>query len=421
LIEIGPMPAGGATAGRSPASRLTERHVLALGTAVSALFVLAAAIVTARSILVGGSAWAALHLALVGGATVAIGTYMPHFAVTLSASRPAPPMARLTALALLGLGAAGVVAGMTILGPISTVAGAGLALVGVVGTAILTILPSRNPLARRHPVATWSYLLALLELAVAMAIGVGGAVGIEAISGAWASLRPAHAWLALFGAVSLTVFATLVYLAPTILGSRIRPSAGLAVGLTGMAAGPFVAAIGFAADLRPVVVAGMAATLAGGLGQAAYVLDTHRRRGRFTSEHDWRRVSVVHLLAGTGWFLAAVGVALIGVLQEPTIAGWSLGLLAVPMVVGWMLQELVGSWTYLVPSVTPGGPDRHTAQRRMLAPLSRTRLVAWNVGVALAWLGLATGASALAAPGFGLVGAAVLLSLVALARALATR
>jgi hypothetical protein len=421
LIDIGPMPAGGSTAGRSPASRLTERHVLALGTAVSALFVTAAAIVTARAILGNGSAWAALHLALVGGATVAIGTYMPHFAVTLSTSRPAPPLARLAALALLALGAAAVVAGMTILGPVATLAGAGLAVLGVVGTAILTILPARNPLARRHPVATWSYLVALLELAVAMTIGAAGAIGVPEITGAWGSLRPTHAWLALFGAVSLTIFATLVYLAPTILGARIRPSPLLVLGLAGMAAGPIIAATGFAADLRPVVVAGIATTLAGGLGQAGYALDTYRRRGRFTSEHAWRRVSVVHLLAGTGWFVAAVGVALGGVLVDSSLAGWSLGPLAVPMVVGWMLQELVGSWTYLVPSVTPGGPDRHAAQRRVLAPLSRARVIAWNVGVGLAWVGLAVGATAFAAAGVGLLGGTVLFSLVTLARSLVAR
>jgi hypothetical protein len=421
LIEIGPMPAGGATAGRTPAPRLTERHVLALGTAVSAAFVLAAAVVAFRSAVGGGSMLAALHLALVGGATVAIGTYMPHFAVTLSASGPASPIGRLAVLALLELGALGVVTGLTILGPAATGVGAGLALAGVAGTAVLTLLPARNPLARRHPIATASYLLALGELALAMAIGAAGAIGVPTVLVAWASLRPAHAWLALFGAVSLTIFGTLVYLAPTILGARIRPNVPLVVGLVGMAAGPILAAVGFAADVRPAVAAGIGTTLAGGIGQAAYALDTYRRRGRFTSEHDWRRLSVGHLLAGTGWFVPAVGVALVGILRDGSVAGWSLGLLALPMVAGWMLQELVGSWTYLVPSVTPGGPERHAAQRRMLAAVSRTRLVAWNTGVGAAWIGLAIGERGLATAGLALLGGAVALSLLTLARALLAR
>jgi hypothetical protein len=421
LIEIGPMPAGGATAGRSAAPRLTERHVLALGTAVSAAFVLAAAAVTVRSALVGGPTWAALHLALVGGATVAIGTYMPHFAVTLSASRPASPIGRLVVLALLAAGAVGVVLGLTALETAATAVGAVLALAGVAGTAVLTVLPARNPLARRHPIATGSYLFALLELAVAMAIGAAGALGVPAVTDAWAHLRPVHAWLALFGAVSLTILATLVYLAPTIMGARIRASAALVVGLAGMAAGPVIAAVGFTADARPAVVAGIGATLVGGIGQAAYALDTARRRGSFTSEHDWRRVSVGHLLAGTGWFVAAVGVALAGVVRDAPIAGWSLGLLAVPMVIGWMLQELVGSWTYLVPSVTPGGPERHAVQRRMLAPMSRARLVAWNAGVGFTWVGLAVAAPVAAGLGIGMLAAVVAVSLGTLARSLVTR
>lgn len=421
MIEIGPMPAGGQTAGRGSRGPLTERHVLALGTAVSGAFVIAAVVVAIRTAVVGGPSWAVLHLALVGASTVAIGTYMPHFAVTLSASRPAPPIARVVVLTLMALGAVGVVAGQTILGPGTTVIGAGLALAGVAGTAVLTVLPGRNPLARRHPIATGSYLLALFELAVAMAIGAAGAVGIPGVVSAWSSLRPAHAWLALFGAVSLTIFATLVYLAPTILGARIRATPFLVVGLAGMAVGPILAASGFAADHRVAVVAGIGATLVGAIGQAAYALDVHRRRGGFTSEHDWRRVSVGHLLAGSGWFTAAVGIALVGVLRDGSVAGWSLGLLAIPMVAGWMLQELVGSWTYLVPSVTPGGPERHATQRRLLAPLSRSRLVAWNMGVGVGWAGLAAGASQLAAVGLVLIGAAVVASLVSLARALAAR
>ena len=418
MIEMEPMPAGGITVRPAVASRPTERHVLALGLGIAALFVVAAGVVAATALPFGGSPWAALHLALVGAATVAIGTFMPHFAVTLAGTRPAPATHRLAAILLLAAGALGVVAGMTVLGPGWTLAGSSLALAGLGLTAWHTFAPTRDPLARRHPIALLAYGLALAELAIAMAIGAAAATGVPMVTAAWATLRPAHAWLALFGAVSLTIFATLVYLAPTVLGARLRPSVPLAVGLFGVAAGPAVAAIGFALALRAIVIGGMAITLMGALGQVAYALDAHRRRGPFTTEHDWRRVVVGHLTAGTAWFAVASGAALAGVIGGGPVAGWSIGVLAVPMVAGWLLQELVGSWTHLVPSVTPGGPADHAVQRRALAHLSRSRLVAWNAGIGLAWAGLTLDQSPMTVAGAILIAGTVAASVVMLARSL---
>ena len=180
---------------------------------------------------------------------------------------------------------------------------------------------------------------------------------------AWATLRPTHAWLTLLGAVSVTIFGTLVYLAPTIVGAGIRPSLVLAAGAVGMIVGPPLAAIGFALDVRSAVIVGALCTLIGALGQAGYVADAVRRHGQFRSEHDWRRVGVWHLVAGTWWFALAVAVALGELVTGRPVAGWSIGPLVLPLVAGWMLQELVASWTYLAPSVTPGDPSLHAAQR----------------------------------------------------------
>jgi nitrite reductase (NO-forming) len=418
LIEIEPMPSGRTTVRPATVSRLTERHVLSLGLGVSGMFVLAAGIAAMVTISSGGSPWVALHLALVGAATVAIGTFMPHFAVTLAGTRPAPAVERFAAIALLAVGAVGVVSGMSILGSGWTVAGAALALVGLGLTARHTVAPTRDPLARRHPIALLAYALALGELATAMVIGAAGAAGVPAVTSAWATLRPAHAWLSLFGAVSLTIFATLVYLAPTVLGARLRPSVPLAVGLVGVASGPLLTAAGFALGLGPLVISGMAVTLVGALGQVAYSLDAYRRRGPFTTEHDWRRVVIWHLVGGTAWFAAACAVALAGMVGGTAVAGWSIGALAVPLVAGWLLQELVGSWTHLVPSVTPGSPADHAAQRRALAVGSRSRLVAWNAGIGLAWAGLVLDAVTVAGVGALLVGAALAVSVASLATAL---
>ncbi|HET9417297.1 MAG TPA: hypothetical protein VFP30_07125, partial [Candidatus Limnocylindria bacterium] len=210
------MPAGDATAEPAPPPRLTERHVLALGLGTSGAFMLAA-LVAAATTIGGGTSWAAIHLALAGAATTAIATFMPHFAVTLAGTRPQPAPQRVIGLLLVAGGAAAVVLGMTVLPSPLAVAGSLGMIVGLGFTAQQTIAPRRSPLSRRHPIVMATYLVALAQLAAGVALGGLVAAGIGPVVGAWATLRPTHAWLTLFGAVSLTIFGTLVYLAPTIL------------------------------------------------------------------------------------------------------------------------------------------------------------------------------------------------------------
>ena len=415
------MPAERPAAAPRAQPRLTERHILALGLAAAGAFVVAAGVAAVLMLASGGSPWAAIHLALAGAAVTAIGAFMPHFAVTLAGTRPAPSSQRLASLILLAGGATAVVIGMV--AGFGWVAASGSAIVigGLGLVAAHTFAPLREPLARRHHVVSLVYGTALVELAAGVALGGLAAIGQRDVLGAWATLRAAHAWLNLFGAVSLTIFGTLVYLAPTVLGARIKASPGLMAGALGMLIGPAVAVAGFVVGAAAVVIAGMVATLVGAVGQLAYVVDTYRRRGPFSSEHDWRRVAIGHLMGGTGWFALAVAVAAYEVLAGRPITGWSMGVLAVPMIAGWMLQELVGSWTHLAPSVTPGDAARHARQRRVLAFASRTRLVAWNVGIGLTWFGLAWAVPPAAVVGAVLLGGAALTSVALLARSLAAR
>ena len=397
---------------------ITERHVLTVGLAAAASFVVAALVAAATALSGGGSTWAALHLALAGGSVVAIGTFMPHFAVTLAGTRPAPPPQRLAALGLLSAGAISVVWGVS--GAAAWLAGLGAVAVsgGLAIVAAQVVAPLREPLARRHPIVSAAYGIALAELACGVVLGGLAAIGWPPVVGAWASLRPAHAWLNLFGAVSLTIFATLVYLAPTVLGARIRASRAMIVATVGLVAGPLVTALGFALDARAVAIGGALVTTAGATGQLAYLADTWLRRGPYTSEHDWRRVAVWHLGLGAAWFWLALVAVLVALGTGGALAGWELGGLAVPMVGGWMLQELVGSWTHLVPSVTPGDAVRHAAQRRVLAAGGRLRLMAWNVGVAALWLGVLVAWPAASLLGAVLLAGAALLSVALLVRSL---
>ena len=421
MIGIDPVPAGGPAVAPAFRGSLTERHVLALGLAMSGAFVLAAVMVGAITAIGGGPTWAAIHLALAGAATTAIATFVPHFAITLAGTRPEPVVQRLAGLVLVAGGASSAVLGVTLIGPGWAVGGAAAMIAGLGLTAWQTIAPLRNPLARRHPIVTASHLLAIAEMAAGVALGGLVALGAHPVLGAWPTLRAAHAWVTLVGAISLAIFGTLVYLAPTILGARIRPSRWLVAGALGMLAGPPVASVGFGVGSAPIAAVGAAVTLIGSMGQIGYVVDVIRRRGPYASEHDWRRVAVWHIAAGTGWFALAVAVALTELVAGRPAVGWSLGPLAVPLVVGWMLQELVGSWTHLAPSVTPGDAERHAAQRRVLASVSRLRPIAWNAGVAVTWAGLAMSTESVAAAGAATLGIVVALSAVLLVRALIVR
>ena len=413
------MPSGGReAAGADLLPRLTERHVLALGLAVSGTFVAAAALAAVVAVASDGNSWAALHLALAGAATVAIGAFMPHFAITLAGTRASPSSHRIASLSLIALGSLLAVLGVTLIGGAWAAAGSALVVLGLGGVAWHTFAPLREPLARRHPVVAAAYGTALLELATGVVLGGMGAAGVPAVTDNWALLRPAHAWLSLFGAISLTIFGTLVYLAPTVYGARIRAGRALIAGVVGIGLGPILTAGAFVLDSRPAVLGGVALTVIGAFGQIGYLLDSRRRRGPYTSEHAWRSVAVGHLLAGPFWFAAAAVVALIDVALGRGLAGWSIGLLALPLVAGWMLQELVGSWTHLVPSVTPGGSADHARQRRHLAVAARPRLVAWNLAVALAWGGLAFNLAPIAFIGLALLVASVVVAVAALARSL---
>lgn len=122
-------------------ARTTDRRITIAGIGVAALF-LAAAVV---SVLLPPESrhgiWLPLHLALAGAASVVIGAVMPFFAAAVTAAPPAPPLLRVAAIGLLGVGtslaATGLIAGVW---PVSAL-GAGLYLLGVVTLTVVTLLP----------------------------------------------------------------------------------------------------------------------------------------------------------------------------------------------------------------------------------------------------------------------------------------
>lgn len=391
------------TFGPAPQRRrgvLDERRVLRIGLLLTAGFVGAAVVAFALPAVRSGH-WAGLHLALAGAAVVAVGTFMPHFGVTLAGATPESPWLRLGGVAALAAGALLAVGGVLAEVAGVAIAGAVLLWLGLAITAWTTLRPGRQPLARRHPIAQAAYAVALAEVAVGISLPVLLLLGWEPAVAGWTRLKPAHVWLNLFGFVSLTISATLVYLYPTIAGARIRPHPSLAAMVGGGVAGPPLVAVAAALGSYPLAVAGAAITVLGGVGQLAYAADVWRRRGRWTTDAGWHRLTTGHLSAAMAWYLAAVTAATVGIVRDgPAPAGWSLGPLVVPLVVGWALQVLVGAWSHLLPAVGSTNPAGRARQRALLGIAAWPRLVVWNAAALLGWIGLGTDSLPIALSGF---------------------
>jgi nitrite reductase (NO-forming) len=404
----------------APASaRVSERSILRIGIGLTGLFLLAS--VLSGLLPVGAlHGWVATHLSLAGAATVAIGTFMPHFGVTLAGTRPEAWWLRLAGVVTLGMGMASVALGRPLLG--TEVAGWGgvLVLAGIGITAWTTYAPMRSGLARRHPIVQVAYGVALADLAVGASLAVLFLFGSAPVTAAWVALKPAHAWLNVFGFVSLTVAGTLVYLYPTITGARIRPQPAMAIALAGLLAGAPLTAAGYAVGSRALALVGAGAVTAAAAGMLAYGVDTWRRRGTWARDRAWHDLSARHGLLAMAWFAATAAAGLGSIaLDGVVVPGWTLGVLAVPLIGGWVAQVLVAAWTYLLPAVGPGSMEAKAHQRDILAVAGTWRAVAWNAGLLLLWPGLATLSWWLIAPGAVLFGAAALSSLALLARGLA--
>jgi len=401
----------------APASaRLSERAILRIGIALTGAFLLAS-ILSGLLPMGGLHGWVATHLALAGATTVAIGTFMPHFGVTLAGTRPEPWQLRLAGVLALAAGMATVAIGRPLLG--REVAGGGglLVLAGIGITAWTTYAPMRFGLARRHPVVQIAYGVALADLAVGASLAVLFLLGWPPIAGAWVALKPAHAWLNVFGFVAISVAGTLIYLYPTIVGARIRPQPSMAIVVLGLLAGPPIAAAGYAAAALPPAVTGACLVAAAAVALLVYGIETWSRRGSWARDRAWHDLSARHGLLSMAWFAATALAAVGGIVVEGVVVpGWTLGVLAVPLIGGWVAQVLVAAWTYLLPAVGPGDMESRARQRAILASGGTWRVIAWNAGLVLLWAGLARLGWWSIGPGVLLFAAAALASLILLAR-----
>lgn len=388
---------------------------------VGAAGFVAAAVIVFLTGLGGGGSWLPLHLALAGGAGLAIAALLPHFTVSLAGARPAPGRIRLAGLALTAGGAASVALAFPSGANLVAILGASAYLAGIAASAATAFIPARAGLGRRFGIVEAAYALALGNAALAVGLAMLRLGDVATVDGAWLGLKPAHAWLNLVGFLSLVVAATLIHLYPTVVGSRIRSRPALLGLVAGVGFGAPITALGYAVESAPLAQLGAMAVVAGAGALALVAVGAWSGRGRWTTDLAWHRLTIGHLSAAVAWFGIGAVILAAGVLSEGADpAGWSLQRAVGPIVIGWALQALVGAWSHLLPSVGPGDTARHSAQRRALAHWATLRLVAWNVGAGLVAAG-AFGPAWLSIGGLAMVGTTLLASLALLARALVVR
>lgn len=374
--RLGQPSSRGAGVARSRDRALTVGGI-ALAAAFLALSLLAA---------LGGSGdpWLPLHLALAGGASVAIAAVLPFFAASLVAVAPAGEGPRIAAIGLVAAGAVGVTLGWR-LGNLGVAAAGGV--VYLAGMAVLlgmTVRLLRRSLGASRRIFQWLYGVAIACVLAGATLTTLMLAGVGVVLASWTTLRVAHAWLNLFGFVGLVIAATLVHFYPTVVGARIGQGRAFVAGIGALAAGPPVVALGFITGAWPVIAAGAVLAVMGCATLAWSTIDVLRRRARWTTDRDWHRFAIGSLTASIGWLVGAeVAAATVAVMRGPGGAGWIGGVVTLPLVVGSVMQVIIGSWTHLVPAIGPGDPVRHAWQRRALGRFALPRLVAFQAGAGL--------------------------------------
>lgn len=374
-VERGPRPSG---------ARATDRSITIAGIGIAAGFLVVAVAAGALPAAARHGLWLPVHFALAGGAGTAVASVLPFFAATLTVATPVKPVIRAVAIALVALGAisasVGIAAGQSPLALVGVVA----YITGLIAVAAAAFLPLRGrPLTQRRSVII-AYGAAITCVVVGVVIVGAMLAGFGPVADRWGDLKPAHAWLNVFGFLSVVVAATLVHLAPTVAGTRIVKRRSATLALVFLVAGPPLVAAGFALSDEIIVRAGALIEVLGATALTVHGALVWRHRGRWSTDPAWHRVTGWSLSLAPTWLLVAATFAAWRIMWFGADArGWRLEDLAAPLAVGWVVQAMIGSWTQLVPAIGPGGPAAHATQRITLARAARSRVVALNVGVLL--------------------------------------
>ena len=367
---------------------MTDRRITLAGLLVSACFLAAAVVAALLPESVRRGVWLPVHLALAGAAGTAIASVLPFFVAALAVAPPLNGIVRGGAIGLIAGGEAaaslGVSGGIV---PLAVAGGLGY-LAGLAGVAVAAFWPLRASRGSRRPLVVAAYGAAVAQVALGVGLVVAMLAGVPPVVEGWAQLKPAHAWLNVFGFLSLVIAATLIHLAPTVAGTRIAPRRSAVMALAGLAMGAPLVALGMALGDDRVAQIGALAELFGAISLVVHALAVWHDRGRWATDPGWHRLTSWSLLAAPAWFLVAVALASGRILWFGAVpAAWSLGGIAAALAIGWVVQVLIGAWSHLLPSIGPGDMAAHADQRARLGRAAIGRVIALNLGVALVTVG----------------------------------
>jgi hypothetical protein len=379
-----PAASGSVRDARRPVPRADDRRITFAGLLVSAGLLGLAMASVALPDGVRRGLWAPLHLGLAGAAGTAVASVLPFFTTALAVAAPAGRSLRLAAIASIALGSLSVTGGVIAAMPPLAVAGGVTYLGGLVLVALAAFGTLRGALGPRRLLLRAAYVAALVQVATGVVAATAMLSGFAPVVEGWGLLKPAHGWLNVFGFLSLTVAATLVHLAPTVAGSRIRARRSSTIAVVCLASGAPLVAIGFSLDADLVARGGALTELVGAAALVVHALSVGSGEARWTTDPGWHRMTSWSLVAAPAWLLVAVAIAGSRILSMGADPGaWSIGELAAPLAVGWMAQVLIGAWSHLLPAIGPGDRFAHDRARSVLGWAATARVLLFNLGVAL--------------------------------------
>ncbi len=372
-----------------PIDRSSDRRVAVSAIGIAIAFLAAAVIAMFLPVDARRGDWLPLHLALAGGASVAIAGIMPFFVAAFAAAPPADARLRMAAVVACAAGALGISTGVASgEGVLASIGGLAF-ITGIVLIGIATVRPLHGALGPSRGIIVYGYLTALAQVGIGASLATLFVAGWPPIVDAWAAAKPAHAWLNLVGFVSLVIATTLLHFFPTIVGARIVVRRSARWTIWGLGAGTPVIAAGLFLASDPVAWVGAALVVSGASALALYARAVWATRGKWTTDPDWHRFATVAMISAITWFDVGIAIA-IGrlVMFGATPVSWSIDAVIAPLAAGWVGLAILASATHLVPAVGPGDQVAHARQRRMLGQFANARLIAANVGTACLAIGL---------------------------------
>lgn len=330
-------------------------------------------------------AWAPLHAALLGALGSAITIWSAHFADTLL-HRPAWGGALMLngRLGLHSVGAALVITGVCINSQIVIGVGASCVAVSATLGVVAMVVQKRRAVAARMAALVDYYICSLSYLMVGALAGWSIKYFDFKGQAAWSNrMYLAHVPIMVLGVLGITVLGTLVVLWPTMLRTKMEPTAPRQAqrALPGLALA--VAVIAFSGLWRPL--AGIGALLY--LLSAAAVVAPLWRTGARKGVTNYAGLSTAAALAWLAWCVIRLGVGVSYAANDDAARAVAHSL-RLAVVSGFALQILLAALSFLTPVMLGGGPAMSRLTHAIMDRYTWWRITTINLCLALACLPL---------------------------------